>query len=301
MREIIEFRIPEHDAQEHLDASVGVVLGGSVRKVVVATDDPLFQHICNLDRDFRAKNNCFYTSWNLHRRYTKTELNAAEVFNLKIKRTFEPSGEVCGTVYDESTACELCGSGAAQRTDLILDPRNLTRAEKSGLDTAKTIADEIVVSEKFVRFFESGGFTGAEFRPVRQKAKPTVAITGWRQLYSTQYLVSIVPPTKTGVSPSEDDAKGAYRCPRGHTIGLNLISELWVSREDFENRKCDLAFTRQHVGTRRGLLRPTPLLLISPRLWRALEEGGLKGFAVEVAHLREHKGDCAKRLGKGGQ
>ena len=288
MREIIDFRIPEHDAQEHLEPSIGVILGGSVRKVVVATDDPLFQRICEIDRDFqqRTDGHHFYLGWVPHRRYTRAELSAAEAFKLEIKRTFEPPGEVCGTVYDESTACELCGSGATQRSDLVLDPRSLARADKSNLAAAKTIADEIVVSERFVHFLKSGGFKGAEFRPVMRRKKPSQAIIGWHQLYAAPCLVGIVPPTRIGVSPSDDDAKGEHRCPRGHTIGLNLISELWVSRGDFENCKCDIAFTRQHVGTRRGLLRPTPLLLISPRLWRALEASGLKGFGVEVAHLQ---------------
>ncbi len=288
MRETMEFRIPEENAQEYLGTSVGVPLG-IVRKVVVATDDPLFQRICELDREFQRASDgrdFFFFGWNPHRRYTKAELNAADAFTLIIKRTFEPPGEECGTVYGESTACELCGSGATQRTDLILDPRSLARADKYNLSIARTIADEVVVSENFVEFFESGSFTGAVFRLVRRRGNPSTVLSGWQQLYETSQLLNIVPPTQTCVSPSTGDEHGEYRCPFGHTIGLNLISELWVSKEDFESCNCDIAFTRQHVGTRRGLLRPRPMLLVSPRLWRAMEESGLKGFDVEVAHLK---------------
>jgi hypothetical protein len=107
----------------------------------------------------------------------------------------------------------------------------------------------------------------------------------WHQL-AVVLTAEIVPPTRLGISPSRDNEKNSLRCPHGHTIGLNLISELWVSREDFETCQCDIASTRQYVGTRRGLLRPERALLISPRLWRALEQSNLKGFGVEVAHLK---------------
>ena len=284
MQESIEFRIPEENAQAHLDPSVGVRLG-IVRKVLVATDDPLYQRICEIDKDFASKGKFFYHGWFPVRRYSRRELAAAELFQLKIKRTFEPPGEVCGTLYDESTACELCGSGAVQGTDLILDPRSLARAQQHGLDIAKTIADEIVVSQKFVQFFQSGAFTGAVFGTVRRRGKLSALLPEWQQLRSTSHVLNVLPPTKAGIKPSRDDVSGEYRCPRGHTIGLNLISELWVSREDFEACKPDIAFTRQQVGTRRGLLRPRPLLLISPRLWPAIEESELNGFGVEVAHL----------------
>jgi hypothetical protein len=74
-----------------------------------------------------------------------------------------------------------------------------------------------------------------------------------------------------------------YRCPLGHTIGLNLLSELSVRRADFEG--WDLAATAQHVGLRQGVLRPERLLLMSPRLRNLVLEAGLKGITFEVAHL----------------
>lgn len=47
----------------------------------------------------------------------------------------------------------------------------------------------------------------------------------------------------------------------------------------------DVMVTKQMIGVRRGLLRPRPMLLLSPRAWRAIEDAKLKGLAVEVAHL----------------
>jgi hypothetical protein len=43
--------------------------------------------------------------------------------------------------------------------------------------------------------------------------------------------------------------------------------------------------TKQHVGVRRGLLRPEPMLLISPRLWESVIQQKLSGMNFEVVHL----------------
>ena len=54
---------------------------------------------------------------------------------------------------------------------------------------------------------------------------------------------------------------------------------------------CELAVTglaeivRPCVGVRRGLLRPEPILLISPKVRRAVGELGLKGWRFEIVHL----------------
>ena len=65
--------------------------------------------------------------------------------------------------------------------------------------------------------------------------------------------------------------------------GLNLISELHLDASTFP--ALDLVATEQLVGTRRGLLQPAPLLVISPRLRTLLDEHGIKGWETEVAYL----------------
>jgi hypothetical protein len=66
-------------------------------------------------------------------------------------------------------------------------------------------------------------------------------------------------------------------------VGINLLSEVTAKAATIP--KADLMATRQMVGVRRGLLRPRPILLLSPRAWRAIEGANLKGLVVEVAHL----------------
>jgi hypothetical protein len=303
MLEKIELRIPEVYAKEFLDATDGVCLGGSVRKVEVHLADPRFSRIGDLDRAFQRNGKAFFTAWSVRRRYTPSELRAAKSLQLLVKRVFEPTGEQFGTLYDESTACHYCGSGGRQVSDLILEPRSLQKLGK--LDIAKTIGGEIVVSESFVEMFQANDFQGAEFRKVQQRNGSTMAAKDWYQFIVVSTPLAIVAPTRAGVTPFDDraerqqnqkeilehlsikgswcDTQGEYRCPLGHTIGLNLLSELSVEEVGFDG--CDIALTKQHVGVRRGLLRPEPMLLISPRLWESLIQQKLSGMNFEVVHL----------------
>ena len=105
----------------------------------------------------------------------------------------------------------------------------------------------------------------------------------WHQLVVTATTAEIVAPTRVGIDPFDDDLKGECRCPLGDLIGLNLLSE--VSIRAASRGEADIVATRQFIGTRRGLLRPTRVILISPKFSGLLKSEGIKGFRVEVAHL----------------
>lgn len=305
MRETAEFRIPERIARDYFGANEGVCLGGSVRKIEISVDAPGFARIGKLEQEFQANGRSFFLGWNLRRKYGTQELASAKAFNVLIKHLIEPTGEECGTVYDESMACEYCGVGGKQASDLILEASRLPN--RGNIAIAKTIGGEIIASASFLEVFRGSHLVSAEFRLIKQRTRPLHPVPGWYQLIVTAPRLRIVPPTRAGIDPFDDgtrakgkdferifddlqvkgswcDRHGNYRCPRGHTIGLNLISELSVQRSDFESS--DIAFTDQCVGVRRGLLRPEPLLVISPKLWQLVRDRGLKGIDVEVAHLR---------------
>lgn len=343
MRELFEFRIDGDFVDRLFSVDEGKDLG-SIRVIQMLGDDPRIAQIGEVQQVVRRESDrAFFYGWHVYRRYTKQELNAAEAFQLQVMHTFEPPGELCGTVYDESTACQ-CGGGAKQVSDLHLDLRKAPKRK----DIARTIAGEIIVSQRLAELLIDGDFKGFELcqvlhkaryeddpldlhevpsgREILQKAEaadaphPTGRFWVWlnrsenRALYERarkEYVdlkhherppkgeaapvwhqlivtmpVEIVVPTRVGIDPFDDDAKGECRCPRGDTIGLNLLSELWVSQRDFASCNCDIACTKQRIGVHRGLIRPEPLLVISPRLWRSLEENEMKGFRVEVAHLK---------------
>ncbi len=303
MKETVEFRIPESYAKEFLDANDGVCLGGSVRKVEVSLSDPLFARIGDLDQRFQALGKAFFTAWVPRRRYTAAELRSAEWFRVIISRVFEPAGEECGTVYDEENRCEYCGSGVRQVSDLFLDSRSLPKGSDLGI--AKTIAGEIIVSQSFVEVFQENKFKGAEFSLIKQRGKPSLILPGWYQMRVNSPSLNIVTPTCAGITPYNDgserlmnqaaimeqlkingswcEREGLYQCPLGHTIGLTLLSELTVKKQ--EGELWDIALTNQQVGVRRGLLRPEPLLVISRQLRELILLRGVKGMTFEVAHI----------------
>jgi hypothetical protein len=284
MREIIEFRVSEEDARRDLNPEDGEVIGqfGGVRKLLLDSNDIRVARVGKLHREHWARGALFVTSWEIRRKYTKKELEAAELFQLRIRSAFEPAGALCGTQYDDTVGCPHCGVGARQLNELRLDPGSLPR----GKDLAKTIAySEIIVSARVVEAFRAHGLTGARFLPVLRKGGRGT-IDSWYQLEVTSRPIGVAPRTRFGINLFDADEAGAYRCPLGHVLGLNLLSELSVVREDWDG--ADLCATKQWTGMRSrngGVFRPHPLLLISPRLRNLLGELKAKGFELEVAHL----------------
>jgi hypothetical protein len=292
MRETLELRIPEEKAGRVLSPTEGIGLGKPVpwiRKVTIPLQDSR-----------AAELNAVALGWQIRRTYTAKELAAAELLHLEITSTFEPAGEECGTVYDETSAChyredqtfpmtipgggagsiveQRCGAGRKQVSELRL---NLRRVPK-GKDLCRTIADEWLVSERLAVLLGDAGATGFELHPVHHLSE-TAPSTSWYQLVIAEPRIRVVSPTVAGIRPFDLDVAGAYRCPLGHVIGLNLLSELHVSRDDWTGN--DLVCTREEVGVRRGLLVPAPLLLVSQRVRGLLGEQGVKGCRLEVAYL----------------
>ncbi|HEX8436047.1 hypothetical protein [Archangium sp.] len=249
---------------------------GIVRKVRLPLEDERVRLIGELNREFNRQGHSFFMGWSISRHYTPKEIQAAELFSLRPRAIFEPCGEMCGTEYDESEACPLCGAGARQSTALHLEPESIPKR-----DLSFTIAREIVVSSRLAQALQAHGMTGAAFLPVRD---PTGRLLeNWRQLTITSAPVDIVPPTLVGSDLFDLDEQGQFRCPQGHVLGLSFLSELWVRRESYDGS--DLVRTRQLTGLRRGVLHPQPVLLFSPRLYRLLRELKVGRLVVEVAHL----------------
>lgn len=152
--------------------------------------------------------------------------------------------------------------------------------------------------------FQEHNLKGAWFQAVRQRRNQAAVIPGWYQLLINSESLDVVKPTLVGINHFDDasiwpmnrgeisekadvnaswcDKHGQYRCPLGHTIGLNLLSELSIKKA--EGAEIDIAWTKQKVGVRRGFLRPEPLLVISPLLWKLVLHQDLKGMAIEIAH-----------------
>jgi hypothetical protein len=280
MREVVEFRIVEKFAPLLFAEGEGKRLGTSVRKVELETTDPRYARVGELQKSLRQnKGKSFFHGWIINYKYSSPEIDAASLLRLKITSVFEPAGEECGTKYDESTACQLCGAGAKQVTALYLPEKRIPRSK----DISRTIAGEIVVSRKIKELFARHEIKGAQMNPVRHSQKSSSESSDWFQLMLTDHEAEIAPPTRVGVAPFDEDEKGACRCSNGDTLGLNLLSELSIKAST--KLTADLMGTRQFISCRRGLLRPEREILISQRLYRLLDAEKIKGYKVEVAHV----------------
>ncbi len=281
MRETCEFRIAERYANKLFAPNDGKKMGDSVRKMELATSDPRFHKVGEFQAEIRAATGQpFFYGWRMRRYYTKNDYKKAQLYFLKIPCVFEPAGEECGTVYDESSACPKCGAGAKQTSKLCLDWRRLP----SRRDIAKTIGGELIVSRRFVEITRRYEINGARFLPICYRPKSSAESKDWFQLVVDSALADITPPTQTGVDPFDKDSRGKYRCDCGDLIGLNLLSEVWINSVDLA--ESDFVASKQFIGIRRGLLRPERLILVSPKFWHLMNgKERLIGVDIEVAHF----------------
>ncbi|HEX5753689.1 MAG TPA: hypothetical protein VFZ09_46295 [Archangium sp.] len=275
MRETIEIRISSDKAQHFLPPGVGEDWD-ITRRLELDVDDPLVEAIRKHEQEEHRQGTTMVTFWQVRRRYSQRELQSAELLWMRVRPFFEPTGEECGTRYDESQACATCGSGARQVSELRLDLKRIPK----GRDIAQTLGGELVVSSRLAEALRAHGITGMELRPVL--GKQGERSKAWRQLVIPSCSLEVAAPTRVGNSffaPEPDTA----RCPKGHVLGLRVLSEVYVSRSSLDGN--DWACTRQRVGLRQGLFRTQPLILISQRLYRLLSEMKVRRFDVEVAWL----------------
>jgi hypothetical protein len=283
MKEIAELRIPEEHARLLFSKDEGIRLGldGTVRKIFIATNDPRYPQVGVLQKKLRAKRRFFFAGWDLNRKYTKAEFNEAQLFHFIFMPEFEPSGEECGTIYDESSACLICGVGAIQTNPLYLRKNKIPKSK----DFSYTIANnEFIISKRAVDLFKLHKVTGLEYAPLYTSKRSKLPSEDWFQFFVKNTSVEISSKTRFGLKPFDDDEKGEYLCANGHKAGLNILSELTIVRTA-EELKFDFMATRQYVGARAGLLRPHRLILISQKIRKIIEENNLKGCRLEVAYL----------------
>lgn len=280
MQEVLELRMPEEHAKLFLGPDDGEVIDSWVRRVDLPLGDPRLQRVAELDVAWRAQGRAFLLGWDVTRSYAPEELENLELLQLDITATFEPVGEECGTIYDQQNVCPLCGAGRRLVPPLRTDLRRVPK----GKDLVQTIAgDEWILSARLAEAIGQHRITGAELRPVACSGRLPSAAPLWYQLAVTSNPVSIAPATRFGIHPFDADDPGEYRCPQGHVLGLNLLSELSVERRDWDGS--DIAITREFVGVRRGLLVPRPLVLVSRKLWHVLRDEKMRGWRVERVHL----------------
>ena len=249
-----------------------VIKGTECVEIRVPSISPEFEEIRKFIDARRSKGqpgfSDFTIGWYL-RKYTKAELQNAEILRLTIASHFEPSGEECGTIYQ--TLCNHCNLGC-QVSDLILDLRRVPQHK----DISETIAwVEWTVSSKFVRTFTENHLTGAEFRPIFEFRNPIKKSKDWHQLRVTGKAGELDEITRLGRDPFSP-SQISWRCPLGHSVVTEFLSEIYLQRSAWDGS--DIAVTSALFGQGRNLLRPTPLIIISQRMYRLLSSRPTYGF-----------------------
>lgn len=210
------------------------------------------------------------------RKYTAQELADASILVMFVWSLVEMAGREYGTVYDESTACPVCNTGARQTSDLILDLAKMPRQ-----DMVMTLAGEYVISRRFRGLLEREKFSGVKFGPV-QSSRTGADSQKWSQLLITR-RIRLSSQTRFGIDPFDPDVVGKYRCERCGLLGARRISQAFVMKESYDGS--DFANSEGCVGVRLGLYEPWPLTVVSPRAYRVMKTHGVSGVGFEVAHI----------------
>lgn len=277
MKEVIELRVNKFFA-EKLPLTVNGIDLGPVIKIKIEKGTLEYEAIKKLAHVIKnANTESFFYGWGIKRKYTKQELNAAKLFSLIISNVFEPTGEECGTLYNEAAACEICGANREQVGPLFL--KNGTIPKK---DISKTIGGEIVVSGRFAQIIKQRNLKGLELNPIKFEN----GISDYFQLVASS-KIDLSPNIVSGINPfdlSTNSEGEIYKCSKGHSIGLNLLSEAYVLNSPSISEN-DFFMSQQKIGVRRGLLRPEPIYFCSPAFREMIEEEKLSGFKFEIANI----------------
>lgn len=299
MKEILVIRINLDYAYMLFGTDEGRNIGTSVKIVELSKDDPRYFQIPIIEKEVMEKyNRGFYYGWEFKRSYTKNELTQAKLLHMKINTTFEPCGEEYGTLYDETVACKFCGANRKQTSPLFLKKASIPKK-----DIARTIAGEVIVSEKFAAVVNQEKLKGILLEPVIcNKLK-----SNYFQLSSSE-CIDLSSKTETGCGPFDSFENSCniesdksvelnipggyhimfeqevYKCPKGDTVGLNLLSEPFVLNSSIVYN-CDFMESKQKIGVKRGLLRPESLYFCSQKFKKMVVENRLTGFDFEIARI----------------
>lgn len=248
---------------------------GSVKVIRGDIADPIFLEFY---AHLRQAENIFLLE-DIERQYSEAELAEAELLALWISAVFEPTGEECGTRYNEFRACKYCKAGRVKETPLRLDIRKVPKA----VDMAQTISgDEWILSNNLRDILTRQFIRGAHFEPVESYQQTPPHRSSWSQLI-VDASVEFAPDNLFGTDSFGKEDPTKYVCPLGHTKGLNLLSAPHIKRTSWDGS--DIVVSSEYVGHHGGLIVPRRLLFVSQKVFRLLRDNDIKRFKVEVARL----------------
>jgi len=284
MEELVELRVSEKNANRIFRDDEGELMSsGMTRRVVIRSDDPRIPQIVKLQEELTARHDDLFGGAGFIRKYSAAELNAAEILNMGLTGLCESAGQDCGTIYDDESACVVCGGGARQVSELFLKLKSLPKSKDCAVSISLL---EQVVSQRFFDLVQENEVTGVtlpEVRPgitLRTRSKEFEAARKWYQVVAKSAPVEIIPPTRFGRIPFWELKP---ECPLGHYTGLWPLTEVTVDRGGWDGS--DVFRSKQLFGVRGGVLRPFPYFFVTQRVYRLILKSRLRGFKFHVAHF----------------
>jgi hypothetical protein len=160
----IEYRISDQHARSVFGVHEGRRIREGIRLIKLDVDDPRWKTLAQLYWTQERKG---FFGWRIKRRYSAAETSAAKLHLFQIRATVLPSGEECGTAYDDAEMCPLCGCGRVQVSPLRL---RLARTPKRA-EIAQSWGGETIVSARVVRLLIDSAITGFGLGPVQRSKK----------------------------------------------------------------------------------------------------------------------------------
>ena len=248
----------------------------------IETSSTKIEEIRRLRENYIKRNDYLYYDSTIIRKYTKREIENAELFTMEVKKSSDALCEEIDTLYDDSCQCPICGSGGRQISPLYLKKKNYF----NNREAIRTYTPEIFVSKKFVDFVNDNNLKGLSFGDIYYGKRLS---NDGKQLLMEGCELNISPMTKFGVdlfNDSEDcpEYGCVYKCPTRDNLGFRCLSEVYVDYSPLISQY-DFFISKQTCGLRMGTYRPAHILFCSPRMKKLIEEQHIKGFNFEIAHI----------------
>jgi hypothetical protein len=280
MDETTEFRISEKFAPLLFGEDEGKKISEAVRSIKISTSDPKYIRIGELNKEMlRIHREPFFYGWRTDRRFSAEEIKEASLFLLVPKKVVNQSGEEFGTKYLTSEGLSINGELETQCGPLKL---NLNKIAKRH-DIVVTLGGEIIVSKKFFELCTKTSLSGILFNEVIDASNGERVSQDWFQIDVPRHCMNIIWPTLVGDDPFDIDPNRDYKKSNQSVIGLNRISQVTI--ESNTEATPDFSTSYQYIGIHRGLLRPRPLIFVTPKAATLLSGQNISGLKLEVVNI----------------
>lgn len=209
-----------------------------------------------------------YTIIDYYYKYSAEEMGNADYFhvNVPVRPVLDRKPEDEKSIYDFSGECRYCRFGWNQTADLTFKAKSLVKTFPLFRVFGR---DEWIMNEEIRITLETNNIQGVEFRPVRA-INGQSEIQSWYQFIVKNRIGPCLPETYFGFDPLYTGSKDSNACPLGHTRGLNLLSEIHLSKKQLSG--LDIAMTTDYIGGIGAVQVPTPLLIVSKKVYYLLKD-----------------------------